>query len=500
LLAALAVGGNPSSVHGGGRAARHVVEQARGVVAGRFGGEVVFTSGGTEANALALHGLSQGVNQERRILAGATEHAAVLAAAGPRQAELLPVHRDGTLDLDALRAALRGPPALVCAMAANNETGVLHPLAEIAALCREAGAILHVDGVQAARLHDSFDADSVALSAHKLGGAPGAGALVLRAGLRLRPLIAGGGQERGRRGGTEAVPAIAAFAAAVEAPYAAARLAGLRDAIEAGLGEGVTIAGRNAPRLPNTTMLILPGVPAETQVIALDLAGIRVSRGRPALGQGGALACAGGDGLRRGGRLRHPRLAALERARRRRRRASWTPMRRCAPASRHAASRGPHRRRHAPDLSRPPRHHPARPAGAGRHAPLVGGNFANPHSAEHAMGREAEAATEAAREQVAELIGAEPREIVFTSGATEANNLAIKGAARFAGAAGGRQPGGGASSPWPPSTNASSNPCATSPPKGSSRCSSRWGPTACSIPTCCARPWRCRRCWSPSWR
>ncbi|HZH45340.1 MAG TPA: aminotransferase class V-fold PLP-dependent enzyme [Roseococcus sp.] len=279
LLAALAVGGNPSSVHGGGRAARHVVEQARGVVAGRFGGEVVFTSGGTEASALALHGLSQGVNQERRILAGATEHAAVLAAAGPRQAELLPVHRDGTLDLDALRAALRGPPALVCAMAANNETGVLHPLAEIAALCREAGAILHVDGVQAARLHDSFDADSVALSAHKLGGAPGAGALVLRAGLRLRPLIAGGGQERGRRGGTEAVPAIAAFAAAVEAPYAAARLAGLRDAIEAGLGEGVTIAGRNAPRLPNTTMLILPGVPAETQVIALDLAGIRVSAG-----------------------------------------------------------------------------------------------------------------------------------------------------------------------------------------------------------------------------
>lgn len=273
LLRALEVGGNASSVHGGGRAARHLVETARGVIARRFGGEAVFTSGGTEANALAIHGLRTG----RRVLAGATEHAAVLAAAGP-EAEILPVHGDGTLALDGLRAALRGPPALVCVMAANNETGVLHPLDEVAALCREAGALLHVDAVQAARLPGGFAADSAALSAHKLGGVPGAGALLLRPGLALPPLIAGGGQERGRRGGTEALPALASFAAAAEAPYDAARLAGLRDAIEAGLG-GVAVAGRDAPRLPNTTLLVLPSVPAETQVIALDLAGVRVSAG-----------------------------------------------------------------------------------------------------------------------------------------------------------------------------------------------------------------------------
>jgi cysteine desulfurase len=273
LIAALEVGGNASSVHGGGRAARHLVEGARAAIARRFGAEVVFTSGGTEANALAIHGLRPG----RRVLVGATEHAAVLAAAGP-DAEPVPVHGDGTLALDALRAALRGPPALVCAMAANNETGVRHPMADIAALCREAGALLHVDAVQAAREPGGFDADTVALSAHKLGGAPGAGALLLRPGLHLSPLIAGGGQERGRRGGTEALPAIAGFAAAAEAPYDAARLAGLRDAIEAKL-EDVAIAGRDAPRLANTTLLVWPGVPAETQVIALDLAGVRVSAG-----------------------------------------------------------------------------------------------------------------------------------------------------------------------------------------------------------------------------
>jgi cysteine desulfurase len=277
LLAALEAGGNPSSVHALGRAARHRLEEARAAVAARFGGEVVWTSGGTEANALAIHGLGQG----RRVLAGATEHAAVLAAAPG--AETLPVRHDGTLDLDALRDALRGPPALVCAMAANNESGVFHPLAEIAALCREAGALLHVDAVQAART--GFDlaaagADSAALSGHKLGGPPGAGALLLRPGTHLPPLIAGGGQERGRRGGTEALPALAAFAAAAESP--AAELRPLRDAIEAGLREvapEAVIAGRGAPRLPNTSLIVLPGIPAETQVIALDLAGVQVSAG-----------------------------------------------------------------------------------------------------------------------------------------------------------------------------------------------------------------------------
>jgi len=280
-IAAMDLAGNPSSVHRAGRAARRVLEQARERVGARFGAapaDVVFTAGGTEANALAVRGLSRG----RRVLVGATEHPAVLAAAPG--AEVLPVRGDGTLDLAALARALEGPPALVCVMAANNETGVLHPVAEAAALCRAAGAMLHVDAVQAAgRVAVSLgEADSLAVSGHKLGGPKGAGALLLRAGLAPEALIAGGGQERGRRGGTEPLPAIAGLAAAAEAaePRAAVRLAAIRDAMEAGcVAQGAFVAGAGAPRLPNTTSLVLPGVAAETQVIALDLAGVRVSAG-----------------------------------------------------------------------------------------------------------------------------------------------------------------------------------------------------------------------------
>ncbi|WP_137181538.1 cysteine desulfurase family protein [Roseomonas sp. AR75] len=280
-LAAMDIEGNPSSVHAAGRAARRVLEVSRERLAACFGAapaDLVFTAGGTEANALAVSGLGGG----RRVLVGATEHPAVLAAAPG--AEILPVLGDGTLDLAALEQALAGPPALVCLMAANNETGVLHPLAEAAALCRAAGALLHVDAVQAAgRLPIAVgDADSLAISGHKLGGPKGAGALLLRSGLALRALVAGGGQERGRRGGTEPLPALAGMAAAAEAarPGEAIRLAALRDALESAcLASGARIAGAGAPRLPNTTSLILPGVPAETQVIALDLAGVRVSAG-----------------------------------------------------------------------------------------------------------------------------------------------------------------------------------------------------------------------------
>ncbi len=192
---------------------------------------------------------------------------------------------DGTVVLDVLEARLaEGPPALVCLMAANNETGVLHPLGEVAALCRRHGALLHVDAVQSAgRIGlEALGAASVALSAHKLGGVPGAGALILAPGLHLEALIAGGGQERGRRGGTEPLPAIAAFGAAVAETYDVCRIAALRDAIEAGLrriAPEVVIAGAAAPRLPNTSLAVLSGIPAETQVIALDLAGIRVSSG-----------------------------------------------------------------------------------------------------------------------------------------------------------------------------------------------------------------------------
>jgi cysteine desulfurase len=286
-LAALEAGGNPSAVHAAGRAARRRLEDAREAIAARFGArpqETVLTAGGTEANAIAIRGLAPG----RRVLVGATEHPAVLAAAGP-EATTIPVRPDGTADLEALEALLASPgalPALVCLMAANNETGVLHPWAAIAALCRRHGALWHMDAVQAAgRVPLSLGAcgaDSLALSGHKLGGPAGAGALLLRPGLEVPALIAGGGQERGRRGGTEPLAAIAGMAAAALACDAEGRLARLRDAIEAGIGAlapEARIAGATAPRLPNTTLVVLPGVAAETQVIALDLAGVQVSAG-----------------------------------------------------------------------------------------------------------------------------------------------------------------------------------------------------------------------------
>ncbi|MBP0493106.1 cysteine desulfurase family protein [Pararoseomonas indoligenes] len=280
-IAAMELPGNPSSVHADGRAARRVLETARARVAARFGAsprDVVFTSGGTEASALAVASLRRG----RRVLVGATEHPAVLRAA--EGAALLPVLADGTLDLEALGSALaNGDPALVLLMVANNETGVIHPVTEAAALCRRHGALLHLDAVQAAGRIPldavALGAETMAISGHKLGGPKGAGALILRPGLELAPLVAGGGQERGRRGGTEALPAIAGLGAAAEAadPAASARLGPIRDAIEAGLG--LPVAGAGASRLPNTSCVALPGASAETQVIALDLAGMRVSAG-----------------------------------------------------------------------------------------------------------------------------------------------------------------------------------------------------------------------------
>ena len=283
LVAALEVTGNPSSVHGAGRAARRTLESARETMAARFGGragDVVFTAGGTEADALAVHGLGQG----RRVIIGATEHDAVRAATP--DAVVVPVDRQGRVDLDRLRALLAEEPALVCLMHANNETGVLHPIAEAAALCRAHGALLHVDAVQSAGRIGAdlagLGAHSLALSSHKMGGPAGAGALLLsvEAAAVIAPLIRGGGQERGRRGGTHATAVIAGFAAAAEACARTGDLSDLRDsaeraAIEAG---GVAIVA-GADRLPNTAAIALPGVPAETQVIALDLAGVAVSAG-----------------------------------------------------------------------------------------------------------------------------------------------------------------------------------------------------------------------------
>ncbi len=284
VLAALDGGGNPSSVHAAGRSARRLLEEARETIAARFGGQpsdLVFTSGGTEADVLAVHALGAG----RRLIVGATEHDAVRSAT--RGAAVLAVDGAGVADLEALRRLLaEGGPALVCLMLANNETGTLQPVAEAGRLCRQAGALLHVDAVQAAgRVAVDFaalGADSMALSSHKLGGPQGAGALLVAPALSagLAPLIAGGGQERGRRGGTPPLPAIAGFAAAAGAADGGAALAALRDAAEQGaVAAGAVVMGAGAPRLPNTTCLALPGVRAETQVIALDLAGVQVSAG-----------------------------------------------------------------------------------------------------------------------------------------------------------------------------------------------------------------------------
>ena len=275
LLDSLTLTGNPSSVHTAGRRARQILEDARAGLIARFGAaDLVFTSGGTEADALAIHGLGEG----RRILAGATEHDAVRAAA---PALVIGVNGDGIIDLGALADALAGPPALVCLMLANNETGTIQPVASAAALCRRHGAWLHVDAVQAAGRIPvdmrGLGADSMAISSHKLGGPAGAGALLLAPDRAVRALIAGGGQEQGRRGGTQAVAAIAAFAAAASQPPR--DLTALRDAAVASAMEaGARLLG-GPHRLSNTACLALPGVPAQTQLIALDLAGVQVSAG-----------------------------------------------------------------------------------------------------------------------------------------------------------------------------------------------------------------------------
>lgn len=273
--------GNPSSVHAEGREARRVLEEARGRVAsgfGRISGACVFTSGATEANAMALHAFGEG----RRIFVGATEHDAVLRAAP--EAEILPVSRAGILDVDHLRGRLKSVgPSLVCVMSANNETGVLSPMDEVTAVCRESEALLHVDATQSAgRVPLVLERCSVALSGHKLGGPKGAGALLLADDEPMDALIAGGGQERGRRGGTQPLPAILGMAAAYEEARTQdwSRIAALRDELERSLmGLGARIVGLGQPRLANTSCVILDGVSAQLQLMTLDLAGFCVSAG-----------------------------------------------------------------------------------------------------------------------------------------------------------------------------------------------------------------------------
>ena len=290
VAAALDVTGNPSSVHGAGRAARRLIEAAREQVAALVGvnaRDVVFTSGGTEANMLAL---SSALGDT--LLVSAIEHPSVRGGGRFAAAQEIPVTPAGVADLGALERMLAGRSRrLVSLMLANNETGAIQPVAEAAALVHAAGGLLHVDAVQGpGRIPCDFQAlgaDLMTLSSHKIGGPQGAGALIRRDGLPLDALIKGGGQERGARAGTENVAGIAGFGAAaavVRQQWAqeAAHMAGLRDRLEVGIkavASQAVIFSAEAARLPNTTLFSVPGMKAETAVIAFDLEGVAVSSG-----------------------------------------------------------------------------------------------------------------------------------------------------------------------------------------------------------------------------
>ena len=302
LREALAVPGNPSSVHAEGRAARRLVEEAREDVAALVAarpGDVFFTSSGTEANMLALTpAIETAAEKQPRsaLLVSAIEHASVRAGGRFPGAviEEVSVDGEGLIDLEALaKTVAKSPRPLVSLMLANNETGVIEPVSQAAAIVHAAGGILHVDAVQAAGRVAcdilALGADLLTLSAHKIGGPKGAGALIRR-GDDVHfpdPLIRGGGQERGLRAGTENVAGIAAFGAAAAAARRqgaaeADHMLALRHKLETGLKTvtpGAVIFGAKAERLPNTTLFAAEGMKAETAVISFDLEGIAVSSG-----------------------------------------------------------------------------------------------------------------------------------------------------------------------------------------------------------------------------
>ena len=280
MLAALEEGGNASSVHAEGRAARRFLDDARETIAHALGalpGMIIFTSGGSEANNLALKGA-----KVERLLVSAIEHPSVLATAkaSGKIVDIIPVTPAGIVDLAALEAALQGSPALVSIMLANNETGVIQPVREVVTLAAQHGALVHCDAVQAlGKIPVNFGllgVDLLTVSAHKLGGPLGCGALIMRDGIALDALIDGGAQESRRRAGTENVPAIAGFAAAIqEKPQ---NIKALRADLEVQL-EGALVIGKDVERLPNTTCFAYPGLSAETLLMAFDLEGIAVSSG-----------------------------------------------------------------------------------------------------------------------------------------------------------------------------------------------------------------------------
>jgi cysteine desulfurase len=275
-----------------------LVEHARLAVAEAVGAtaqQVIFTSGGTEANVLALQPDLRGPASppHRRLLVSAIEHASVLAGGlfPEPQVAIIPVRPSGLVDLETLRQLLDGQPALVSVMLANNETGAIQPIGEIAKLVHRANGLLHVDAVQAfGKTNIDFkilQADLLTVSGHKIGGPKGVGALILADSVAgFAASIRGGGQEKGRRAGTENVPGIAGFGAAAAATMAnlsrdIAHMRGLQQRLELGINEvpGAIIFCADLPRLPNTALFTVPGLRAETAVIGFDLEGVALSSG-----------------------------------------------------------------------------------------------------------------------------------------------------------------------------------------------------------------------------
>lgn len=293
--------GNPSSVHRFGQRAKAILDDARTAVAALIGGdpsEVVFTSGGTEADNFALRGVAEALEPtgRRHLIASAIEHEAVLntlKALGRRgwKTTLLPVDDQARVSPDALRAALDDEVALVSIMHANNEVGTIQPIADLAAAAHERGALFHTDAVQSAgkvpvHVRD-LGVDLLSLSGHKFNGPKGAGALWIRRGLRMTALMTGGRHERNRRAGTENVAGIAGLGAAASIARAklateAGRLGALRDRLEHGIlaaVPGTAVNGSREARVPNTSNISFDGVEAESLLIALDLEGFAVSTG-----------------------------------------------------------------------------------------------------------------------------------------------------------------------------------------------------------------------------
>lgn len=285
---AFCTGGNASSVHSFGRAARRLLEDGRDQVADLVGvsaDDVIFTGGGSEANNLALLGCGCA-----GVIVSAVEHPSVLAVRGGN--DLVPVDSDGVVDLDALEARLAAQTgtAIVSVMLANNETGVLQPVEKISEIARRHDALVHCDAVQAAG-KIPFDmrglgVDMLSLAAHKMGGPQGIGALIVGSGVSLSPQIRGGGQEKRLRAGTENIAGAAGFGAAASAAKSGladfGRLAGLRDRLEQeirGVAADARFFGRTVARLPNTSCFAAPDLPSDTQVMALDMEGVAVSSG-----------------------------------------------------------------------------------------------------------------------------------------------------------------------------------------------------------------------------